>query len=109
VILQLQISPFPFDLVKEEMQKYPRASVLCNTGFCSIEAMDMPGMLENIVLQKPWTSQKCYTGFCSIEAMDMPGMLQRILFYRSHGHLRNVTYDLLYKSCVTFLGCPWLL
>ena len=70
----------------------------CYTGFCSIEAMDIPGMLENIVLQKPWTSQECYTGFCSIEAMDMPGMLQRILFYRIHGHLRNVTYDLLYIS-----------
>jgi hypothetical protein len=60
--------------------------------------MDIPGMLEDFVLQKPWTFQECSTGFCSIEAMDMPGMLQRILLYRSHGHLRNVTYDLLYIS-----------
>ena len=67
-------------------------------GFCFTEAMDIPGMLEDFVSQKPWTFQECYTGFCSIEAMDMPGMLQRILFYRIHGHLRNVTYDLLYIS-----------
>ena len=83
----------PRNVIQDAVLQKPWTSQECYIGCCFTEAMDIPGMLEDFVLQKPWTFQECSTGFCSIEAMDIPGMLQRMLFYRSHGHPRNVTQD----------------